>query len=48
VVGTKEQILFALTVFPGVVTLGTGRPTVPQGIMHLVMFAALLFLAVLP
>jgi len=34
--------------FIGVVTLGTGRTTVLQGIVHLVMFAAFLFLAFVP
>jgi Ca2+/H+ antiporter len=29
-------------------TLGTGRATVLQGIVHLVIFAAFLFLAVVP
>ena len=46
--GVKEQLLLALTLFIGVVTLGTGRTTVLQGIVHLVMFAAYLFLAFVP
>jgi len=46
--GVKEQLLLALTLFIGVVTLGTGRTTVLQGIVHLVMFAAFLFLAFVP
>lgn len=46
--GIKEQLLLALTLFLGVITLGTGRTTVLQGIIHLVMFAAFLFLAVVP
>jgi len=46
--GGKEQLLLALTLFLGVVTLGTGRTTVLQGIVHLVMFAAFLFLAIVP
>jgi Ca2+:H+ antiporter len=46
--GTMEQLLLALTLFIGVVTLGTGRTTVLQGIVHLVLFAAFLFLAVVP
>jgi Ca2+:H+ antiporter len=29
-------------------TLGTGRTTVLQGVVHLVMFAVFLFLAVVP
>jgi Ca2+:H+ antiporter len=46
--GAKEQLLLALTLFLGVVTLGTGRTTVLQGIIHLVIFAAFLFLALVP
>jgi len=45
---TLEQVLLALTLFIGVVTLGTGRTTVLQGIVHLVLFAAYLFLAFVP
>ena len=39
----KEQRLLALTLLLGVITLGTGRTTVVQGIVHLVIFAAFLF-----
>ncbi len=46
--GAKEQLLLALTLFLGVVTLGTGRTTVLQGVVHLAIFAAFLFLAVVP
>jgi Ca2+:H+ antiporter len=46
--GAKDQLLLALTLFSGVVTLGTGRTTVLQGIVHLVIFAAFLFLAIVP
>jgi Ca2+:H+ antiporter len=46
--GLKEEVLLALTLLVGVVTLGTGRTTVLQGIVHLVIFAAFLFLAVVP
>ena len=42
--GTKDVVLLALTVLVGVITLGTGRTTVLQGIVHLVIFAAFLFL----
>jgi Ca2+:H+ antiporter len=45
---TKEQGLLALTLLLGVITLGTGRTTVLQGIVHLVIFAAFLFFAVVP
>jgi Ca2+:H+ antiporter len=44
----KDQVLLALTLLLGVITLGTGRTTILQGIVHLVMFAAFLFLAVVP
>lgn len=44
----KESVLLALTLFLAVITLGTGRTTILQGIVHLVMFAAFLFLAVVP
>ncbi len=44
----KEEVLLALTLLVGVVTLGTGRTTVLQGIVHLAIFAAFLFLAVAP
>src|SRR5215470_8136446 len=36
----KGLVLLALTLFVGVITLGTGRTTVLQGIVHLVIFAA--------
>ncbi len=44
----KDTVLLALTLFLGVITLGTGRTTVLQGIVHLVIFAAFLFFAVVP
>ena len=44
----KEEILLALTLITGVVTLGTGRTTVLQGAVHLTILAAFLFLAVVP
>ncbi|MBV8510387.1 MAG: ionic transporter y4hA [Xanthobacteraceae bacterium] len=44
----KSQILLALTLVVGVITLGTGRTTVLQGMVHLVIFAAFLFLNVIP
>jgi Ca2+:H+ antiporter len=46
--GGKEQVLLALSLLVGVITLGTGRTTVLQGIVHLVIFAAFLFFAVVP
>lgn len=44
----KGTTLLALTLLVGVITLGTGRTTLLQGIVHLVVFAAFLFLAVVP
>jgi len=46
--GPKDQLLLAVTTIVGVITLGTGRTTVLQGIVHLVIFAAFLFFAVVP
>jgi Ca2+:H+ antiporter len=46
--GEKDQVLLALTLLVGVITLGTGRTTVLQGIVHLVIFAVFLFFAVVP
>jgi Ca2+:H+ antiporter len=46
--GVKDMVLLALTLLVGVITLGTGRTTVLQGIVHLVIFANFLFLAVVP
>jgi len=44
----KETVLLALTLLAGVVTLGTGRTTVLQGAVHLVILAVFLFLSVAP
>jgi len=44
----KDQVLLALTLLIGVITLGTGRTTILQGIVHLVIFAVFLFFAVVP
>ena len=46
--GAKDMVLLALTLLVGVLTLGTGRTTVLQGIIHLVIFATFVFLAVVP
>ncbi|MBV8588704.1 MAG: ionic transporter y4hA, partial [Acetobacteraceae bacterium] len=46
--GASQEVLLALTLLVGVVTLGTGRTTVLQGIVHLVILAAFLFFAVVP
>ena len=44
----KEELLLALTLIVSLLTIGTGRTTVLQGIVHLVIFAVFLFLAVVP
>jgi len=46
--GEKDQVLLGLTLLVGVITLGTGRTTVLQGIVHLVIFAVFIFFAVVP
>lgn len=46
--GQKETVLLAVTVLISVMTLGTGRTTILQGVVHLVILAAFLFLAVVP
>jgi Ca2+:H+ antiporter len=46
--GPKEQVLLALTLLIGLMTMGTGRTTVLQGVVHLVILAAFLFLAIVP
>jgi len=46
--GAKDQVLLALTLLVGVITLGTGRTTVLQGVVHLVIFATFLFFAIVP
>jgi len=45
---TKDSVLLALTLLVSVITLGTGRTTLLQGVVHLVIFAAFVFLAVVP
>ncbi len=42
----KEQVMLALTLFVSAITLGTGRTTVLQGIVHLVIFAIFVFFAI--
>ena len=44
----KEGVLLGLTLLVAVITLGTGRTTVLQGVVHLVILAAFLFLSVVP
>jgi Ca2+:H+ antiporter len=44
----KDIAMLAATFLMSAVTLGTGRTYVMQGAVHLVLFAAYLFLAVVP
>ncbi|MDR0251326.1 MAG: ionic transporter y4hA [Burkholderiales bacterium] len=44
----KEIVLLAVTFLVSAVTLGTGRTYLMQGAVHLVLFAAFLFLAFVP
>lgn len=44
----KESVLLGLTLLVSVITLGTGRTTVLQGVVHLSIFAAFLLYAVVP
>ncbi|MBI3868258.1 MAG: ionic transporter y4hA [Verrucomicrobia bacterium] len=44
----KEMSLLAVTFLVSAITLGTGRTYVMQGAVHLVLFAAYLFLALVP
>ena len=47
-INPKEELLLALTLLVSVLTLGTGRTTVLQGIVHLVIFAVFIFLSIVP
>ena len=44
----KDLVLLMLTFVVGAITLGTGRTNMMQGAVHLVLFAAFLFLALVP
>jgi Ca2+:H+ antiporter len=44
----KDMALLALTFVVGAITLATGRTNLMQGAVHLVIFAAFLFLALVP
>lgn len=44
----KEVVLLLVTLILSQSTLGTGRTTVLQGVVHLVLFATFLFLAMVP
>lgn len=44
----KEAILLALSLLVAITSLGTGRTTILQGAVHLVIFAVYLFTAIVP
>lgn len=44
----KDLVLLMLTFVVGAITLGTGRTNILQGAVHLVIFAAFLFLSLVP
>jgi Ca2+:H+ antiporter len=46
--GAKEALLLAVTLIVSLLTIATGRTTVLQGIVHLVLFAVFLFFAAVP
>jgi Ca2+:H+ antiporter len=45
---SKGMVLLALTLLVATLSLGTGRTTVLQGVVHLVIFAVYLFTAIVP
>jgi Ca2+:H+ antiporter len=45
---SKEEVLLAVTLVVSILTLGTGRTNVLQGVVHLMLFAVFLFLAFVP
>ncbi len=47
-IGAKAMTLLALSLFVTTISLGTGRTTVLQGVVHLVIFAAYLFTTIVP
>jgi Ca2+:H+ antiporter len=46
--GEKDLVMLVLTFVVGTITLGTGRTSMMQGAVHLVIFAAFLFLSLVP
>lgn len=46
--GAVDLVLLLLTIIISILTLATGRLTVLQGVVHLVMFAAYIFLTLVP
>lgn len=46
--GSKEIVFLVLTAVLGILTFGSGRATVLQGVHHLAAFGAFIFLAIVP
>ena len=46
--GPKDTVLLGLTFIVSTLTFSTGRTTVLQGVVHLVIFAAYIFLTIVP
>ena len=44
----RETVLLALTLFVASLSLSTGRTTIVQGVIHLVLFATFLFTTLVP
>jgi Ca2+:H+ antiporter len=44
----ENMVLLMLTLFAAALTLGTGRTTVLQGAVHLVIFSVFLLLSIIP
>jgi len=44
----KSMTLLAVSLFVATLSLGNGKTTVLQGVVHLVIFAAYLFVTVVP
>ena len=47
-IAPKETVLLVLTFLVAVLTLSSGRATIIQGAVHLVLFTAFIFLAFFP
>jgi len=47
-INAKSMTLLALSLFVSTLSLGTGKTTVLQGVVHLVIFAVYLFVTVVP
>lgn len=46
--GAKEMVLLVVTLIVSSLTLGKGRTTILQGVVHLAIFASYLFLSIVP